>query len=107
MNRRPTIVEGVGGKPSHRAIVQGAYKLLWQPQAGPDGKITALFNLADDPHETHDLFEQENAKQVQRLVAGLLQAGRGTVPEFIAPDKEYAPIDPAVQRRLKSLGYLK
>ena len=107
MNRRPTIVEGVGGKPSHRAIVQGAYKLLWQPQAGPDGKITALFNLADDPHETHDLFEQENAKQVQRLVAGLLQAGRGTVPEFIAPDKEYVPIDPAVQRRLKSLGYLK
>jgi arylsulfatase A-like enzyme len=53
-----------------RAVRQGDWKLIRYPQVD----VTQLFNLADDPHEMHDLSgEPDQAERVQSLLALLAE----------------------------------
>ncbi|MBL8849850.1 MAG: sulfatase-like hydrolase/transferase [Planctomycetaceae bacterium] len=53
-----------------RAVRQGDWKLIHYPQVA----VTQLFNLADDPHEMHDLSgDPAQAKRVQTLLALLAE----------------------------------
>jgi arylsulfatase A-like enzyme len=102
--RRWLVAEGVGGQPSHRSIRNREWKLLWEPGVPPDGPIPdpyRLYRVGVDPLERADLAANEaSAKEV--LEAAL----RSAVPPFDRPAQRAAPIDPALEERLRNLGYL-
>jgi arylsulfatase len=112
------IVEGVHGNPSHRAVVGDRYKLIYEPngRVGPgfvrdaeQGKAHpwALYDLREDPGETHDLLAGESP-------APELEATRHEMSEVIhaiasrprARELPSTTIDPAMAERLRELGYL-
>lgn len=103
---RPLVAEGVMHHPSHRALRKGEYKLLWQPEGGPDGKQRALFRIRSDTEERRDLLlpEHRDARATgdyDALLAELQQA----VPAFTPVDRGQAELTPAERQRLEALGY--
>ena len=62
----------------------------------------ALYHVADDPHERHDVIEQfgERAERMRHeLLAAVGQAAAGRAPG------EPEPVSPALRERLRQLGY--
>jgi arylsulfatase len=104
---RCLVIEGVGGKPKNRAVLKNSYKLLWQPQKGPDGVETALFHIREDPLEANNLLaSDETSQEVGTIVTSLLQSATATVRDFDAPEQTTVPLDEATKGRLRALGYL-
>ncbi|MFT5052444.1 MAG: choline-sulfatase [Chlamydiales bacterium] len=101
------VTEGVSTKPFNRAVRTRNYKLLWQPQGGPDGKEHALFNIREDPLETRDLLSQEllNA-EAEQIVRELVDASRDVVPRYERSPTLFVPVGDDVLNRLRSLGYM-
>jgi arylsulfatase A-like enzyme len=82
----------------HAALVAGRYKIIHMPAR--KGNKFELFDLANDPRETMDLYSPRNATHralAERLLRMEVSAHRG------ASDK----MDPATLERLRALGYLK
>jgi arylsulfatase A-like enzyme len=80
-----------------RCLRTPATKVIW----ASDGNH-ALYNLRLDPHETTNLYAQQ--PRLAKEYLDLLEDGRppvGTPPLPPAP-----PMDPAMQQRLRDLGYL-
>jgi arylsulfatase A-like enzyme len=96
-------IEGVMHKPHNRAIVAWPYKLLVQPEDGPDGVGNALFDLERDPGERTNLLEDATLEgkldELTRELAVL-------IPEP-APAAPAVTLDPEQIERLRALGYLK
>jgi arylsulfatase A-like enzyme len=104
---RVIVTEGVMSKPLHRAVRDDAHVLLFEPEGGPDGKTLALFDLDADPREQRDLLAPGVRTPDNRaIVRSLLERGRETVPPFATPDRTLVPLDPEIEKRLRSLGYL-
>jgi arylsulfatase A-like enzyme len=81
---------------TRRAIFQGSSKLiLWS--GGP----SEMYDLAADPAETHNQFQQNEAAAAS--LASRLQGWTASAPQRSVPDLK--PPDPAVLKRLRSLGY--
>ena len=103
------IGEGVMFKGRNRAIRNRTYKLLWEPD-GPAVRGDAelqLFNVAEDPAETRDLLSPDyRTEQTQQIADRLAARIEDAVPPFDAPAAEFAPLDPVIEERLRSLGYL-
>lgn len=108
LDERPLVVEGVMRLPTHRSVRLGPYKALWQPDAlDHDPRRRALFDVEADPAEAHNLLAGEHERpDGRRIYRALLEHGAEAVPPFRAPDASRAPLDPAVQERLRALGYL-
>jgi arylsulfatase A-like enzyme len=94
---RPAFAEIAG---TEYAVRLGGWKLI----AASDGR-TQLFDLRADPHELHDVTP-ENPARAERLsrlldrnLSASLERGRDV-------DGETAPVAPAVERRLRALGYI-
>jgi hypothetical protein len=97
-------------------VLDGPYKLLWQPQGGPNGTSHLLFDLRQDPAETRDLLAGESPVGPESkegagggpaaLVESLLERARQRVPPFDSGPARKAPIDPELEERLRALGYL-
>lgn len=104
---RVIVTEGVMSKPHHRAVRDEAHVVLFEPEGGPDGKTMALFDLRSDPGEQRDLLAGGRGTAGDRaIVRSLLRRAREAVPPFAAPDRTLAPLDPEIEKRLRSLGYL-
>jgi len=101
------VTEGVSAKPFNRAVRTRNYKLLWQPQGGPDGKEHALFNIRDDPEETVDLLSKEHSNvEAQGIARELVHLSREMVPKYERSETLFVPVGEDVLERLRSLGYL-
>jgi arylsulfatase len=116
---RYVVSEGVPRYAEHRAIQNDRYKLIFAPRGvhlgarGKGGSAAlparpyALFDLRDDPTERHDLLAQQSlADDVAEIGRALQQALPRAVPVLAAPAQETRPLDPALRRRLRDLGYL-
>ena len=101
-------IEGVMHKPHNRAIVAWPYKLLLQPERGPDGVGNALFDLEHDPGERVDLLAGGRVldAELQRKLDELTRGLAALIPEP-APAAPEVPLDPEQIERLRALGYLK
>jgi arylsulfatase A-like enzyme len=106
LDARKLVSEGVMHKPAHRCLRTETYKLLWQPQGGPDGKLHALFDVRADPGETRDLLADAADPAVRRTFDTLASELSSLVPSFRPAGPPTAPLDPAQIERLQSLGYL-
>jgi arylsulfatase A-like enzyme len=94
-----------------RAAYRGRYKLIHTPgrraETSPPPRAWSLFDLAEDPVEERDLLAgDERPAAVEAAFAEL----RGAVEQSLAGgtvlDPADAPIDPDLEERLRSLGYL-
>ncbi|MBI3447320.1 MAG: sulfatase [Acidobacteria bacterium] len=104
---RLIVSEAVMFKPKNRAIRDRSYKLLWQPQRGPDGRGDAMFDMTTDPGELRDLLDPAYRTEASsRIFERLSKAIAGAVPPFTPPEKVTVPLDPELERRLRSLGYI-
>jgi hypothetical protein len=102
------VLEGVMHRPRHRAILVGDYKLLWQPEGGPEGESVALFDLARDPAEAENLVSTDATLEEYRpFITRALAAADAAVPAAASSSRPMVPLHPDVERRLKSLGYIK
>jgi arylsulfatase A-like enzyme len=97
--------------PNQRAAFHGRYKLIHSPgrraEASPPPRPSSLFDLRDDPHETRDLLgDERRPAQVEKAFASLrLVLDRAAAsPSVLAPEE--APVDPQLEQRLRSLGYV-
>jgi choline-sulfatase len=103
------VTEGVVGKPRNRTIRNASYKLFWEPDGPPmDGPGEySLYDVARDPGESNDLLASNRVTAEMKQIAGEL-AGRlrDAVPPFERPKTPAAPVDPELEKRLRSLGYL-
>ena len=107
-DRRWLAAEGVGGQPRHRTIRNREWKLLWEPDLPPDGPLASplrLYRIDADPGERTDLAHSE-AADARRSIEAMEPALRNAVPPFEVPAGHVAPIDPALEERLRGLGYL-
>lgn len=106
-DRRWLTAEGLAGKPQNRTIRNREWKLLWEPDAAPDGGDGPyrLYRIATDPGEREDLAGS-NAPEVRRALESLEPALHGAVSAYAGPAGSTAPIDPALEQRLRGLGYL-
>jgi arylsulfatase len=107
-DRRWLAAEGVGGQPRHRTIRNREWKLMWEPGRPPDGPLanpSRLYRIDADPGERTDLANSE-AADARRSFEVLEPALRNAVPPFERPAGNTAPIDPALEERLRGLGYL-
>jgi len=108
---RYQVSEGVMHHPKHRSIRNRRWKLVYEPDGSPGrgGRSLAysLYDLQADPGETRDLLaEQTPDPEAERAYEALAPRLEQAVPAFDRPAAASAPLDPAVQRRLESLGYL-
>ncbi len=106
---RYAVSEGVMLKPRHRAIRSRNYLLLWEPDGAPSQRKGeyALFDLVRDPPAIRDLLSVDAPAPEAKRTADELAARLGAaIPPFEAPQPELAPIDPALEERLRALGYL-
>jgi len=107
--RRFLVSEATGPAPRHRAIRNETYKLIWQPDGAPDGPHAnpySLYDVASDPGEQRDLIGTADpalARAVESLTAALRAAGPEE-PLYAAPA---VSVDPAVDERLRALGYVR
>ena len=106
-DRRWLAAEGLAGKLQNRTIRNREWKLLWEPDAAPDGSDGPyrLYRIATDPGEREDLAGS-NAPEVRRVLESLEPALHGAVAAYAGPAGSTAPIDPALEKRLRGLGYL-
>jgi arylsulfatase len=107
---RYLVSEGVAKQPSHRAVRNRAYKLLWETGPQGDGKVKqnpySLFDVRADPQETMDLLaDGGRSAQVEQVFATLSAALKSAVPPFSPPPKASAPVGGETRERLKALGY--
>jgi arylsulfatase A-like enzyme len=104
------VAEGVLGKPRHRTLRGEAYKLFWEPDGSPaqgPGEYS-LYDVLKDPGERDDLLApNEIAPELGRVAGELVMRLKESVPAFERPEAKSAPVDPELERRLRSLGYLK
>jgi arylsulfatase A-like enzyme len=108
---RYQVSEGVMHHPRHRSIRNARFKLVYEPEGTPAraGRSNpyALYDLRDDPGETRDLLAAHppdpDARRVFEALAPRLEQA---VAPFDRPAATAAPLDPALARRLKALGYL-
>lgn len=110
--RRYLVTEGIMGRPSHRALRNRRFKLLYEPE-GKRGRGDvkdppwSLYDLEEDPRERRDCVEARQATPTtQRAYAALRAALPGAVADYAAPARETAPVSPQLERRLEALGYL-
>ncbi len=105
---RYLVTEGVMFHPANRTIRNARYKLFSRRDLSRDGKRGyALYDLAGDPREKQDLLSQRHrTPESQRIGEALAAALREAVPPVDAPDREFAPVDPGLEDRLRELGYL-
>ena len=83
-----------------RAIYWGNYKLILSSKPGdPDA---GLFDLANDPGETHDLRNERPAVSMT-LSEGLV---RWSTDRSKLPPVPVGEIDPETRRQMKVLGYI-
>lgn len=97
-------------RPSHRAIRNQTYKLLWETGQLADGTKKAnpysLYDVRADPAEHNDLLQaKERSGQTERVFATLSAALRDAVPPYAKPSTTAVPIDPQTRERLRALGY--
>lgn len=111
-NQHPRYIvsEGVVQRPSHRAIRNQTYKLLWETGQLADGTKKAnpysLYDVRADPAEHNDLLQaKERSGQTERVFATLSAALRDAVPPYAKPSTTAVPIDPQTRERLRALGY--
>jgi arylsulfatase A-like enzyme len=115
---RYLVSEGVPVLRSHRTIQNERYKLIFAP-GGPNirdrsveawypPRRFALYDLAADPDEDHDLLEcRFRRANGASAVAQILRREMETaVPAFETPAAQSAPLDADLERRLRELGYL-
>lgn len=103
------VTEGVVLKPKHRTIRNATYKLFWEPDGSPtDGpREYSMYDLVKDPGERNDLLGGTDVPPATGRLAGELAGQlRDAVPWFERPVAKSAPLDPVLERRLRSLGYL-
>lgn len=97
---------------AQRAAYRGRYKLIHAPgrraETNPPPRAWSLFDLAEDPAEEHDLLaEPELPAAVEPVYAGLrlaIETWLAGASPVLAP--EAAPVDPQLEERLRSLGYV-
>jgi arylsulfatase A-like enzyme len=107
LDGRYLVTEGVIRRPDSRSIRDRTHKLIRQPGKGPDGKESALFDVAADPGETDDLLTDPNMTHEARLrLDELTQRLLVAVPPFDGTEGEPVPLSPEEAERLRSLGYL-
>lgn len=114
---RYLVSEGVTRFPSHRAIRNDRYKLLFAPSGPaypsdidpmppPPERPYALYDLREDPDERHDLLGRwRRERGVEEIAATLREALHGAVAPSDAPAPAPAAVDPDLTRRLRALGY--
>ncbi len=101
------VIEGVRDRPENRAVRGERYKLLWQPLPAPDGEAHMLFDIAVDPRETRNLLTRDRrTAETERIVQRLVSAAREVVSPLGVANKQYVPLDPDLEERLRSLGYI-
>jgi arylsulfatase A-like enzyme len=104
------VSEGVAKQPSHRAVRNASYKLLWETGPRGDGKVKenpySLYDVRADPAETVDLLAApQRSRGVETAFRTMSEALPGAVPALAAPAKRFVPVDEAMKDRLKALGY--
>lgn len=104
------VTEGVMAKPRHRTVRNASYKLFWEPDGSPTegpGEYS-LYDIAHDPGEKNDLLATSRATpERERIARELATRLRDAVPPYTRPKAAVAPVDPELEKRLRSLGYLK
>lgn len=97
-----TFSEAVKFGPNTIAVSQGGWKLI----AKQGRKTSELYNIADDPYEQKNLFQQNSIK-VKQL--GMILTDQITINKNLASKTipEQIQITPQEYERLKSLGYVK
>lgn len=110
---RYLLIEGVKRKPSNRAILNGRYKLIVQPDGPPDlassgaARADALYDVLRDPGETRNLLEDPEAAEEVGVVSERLREElarmEALAPSTPAPRTE---LDRGTRERLEALGYL-
>jgi len=103
--------QGTMVDPNQRAVYQGRYKLIHSPGPRADARTSAspwaLFDLQDDPREKRNLLaERPRPPEVERIFATLHMALDHALPSGAVLEPDHAPIDPELEERLRSLGYL-
>jgi arylsulfatase A-like enzyme len=80
-----------------RSVIDGDWKLIWTPGQSEDLEYE-LYNLADDPHETRNLYvpSHPQAQELKKLLSGWLRA---------MDDVTRAPTEQDLEA-LRLLGYL-
>jgi arylsulfatase A-like enzyme len=110
--RRFLVTEGVMGRPSHRALRDRRFKLLYEPEGKRGrGDVSdppwSLYDLETDPRERFDRVEaRHSSSSSQRAYQAMSAALPQAVADYQAPDKESAPVSPELESRLEALGYL-
>ncbi len=109
--RRYEVSEGSMIDPRHRAIRDGDWKLIWEPdrrfadprRSGP----FALYDLRRDPHETRDrLAPGAGDAESEAAFSRLSEALGESVAPWRAPRSAPAEMAPEEIERLRALGYL-
>ena len=83
---------GQAGWPQRRAMRDGRYKVI-------DGPRQELYDLARDPFELQDLYDERQA--LAGAMIRQLRATSGAAVQTSAPD-----VPPDIRARLSALGYL-
>lgn len=101
------VMEGVGGAPRHRALREGRWKLVWEPDR-PDAPEWLLFDLEADPAEQRNLAAEGAPEQgaAGRAFRELSRALPEAVPDFDTPARRSVPLSDELSERLESLGYV-
>jgi arylsulfatase len=106
---RLLVSEGVRHRPRHRAVRNRRFKLVFEPEGGPQSEPGAgpysLYDLREDPGERTDLLDQRD-ERTRRLLRDLAAELEGAVPPFSGPEPEKAAVDAELEHRLRALGYL-
>ena len=97
---------------AQRAAYRGRYKVIHAPgqraEANPPPRAWSLFDLEADPGEENDLLERpglpEAAEQVFAVLRETIEAAGEIAAPALAP--ETTPVDPQLEQRLRSLGYV-
>ncbi len=93
----PALIERLKLLETRRAVVQGDHKLILR-----ENTVEALYNLATDPAETHDLAADDPGR-VAALRDQLETFTRRTDPAYA---EHIAPADEEVVEHLRALGYI-
>lgn len=102
------LAEGVGGQPTHRAVRSREWKLMVEPGIPPGGPRAVpylLYDLAADPGERNDLWASDDAgaRAARERLEPLLQV---QLPKPEGAAGAVVPLDPALEQRLRELGYV-
>ena len=115
VNYWPFILSGAGSGPDPpavsevyvsersfaRSLVADGYKLIHTSSEGSE--LVALFDLTEDPGETHDLSEQL-PDIAESMLSGLVRLHQESADRGRAPGRGF--IDDATREKLRALGYV-